>query len=58
LCLKGKSILSRKKEKKEKKKEEEHLLQQDKGALWFIKGSLILLASDTNVFGSEKRSNE
>jgi len=34
----------------EKKKEEEYLLQQDKGALWFIKGSLILSASDTKCF--------
>jgi hypothetical protein len=47
LCLEGKSIPSR---KKKEKKREEHFLQQDKGALWFIKGSLILLASDTKCF--------
>jgi hypothetical protein len=39
---KEKSIPSRKKD--------EHFLQQDKGASWFIKGSLILLASDNECF--------
>ena len=39
LCLKGKLILSRKKE--------ETFLQQGKGVLWFIKGSLILPINNT-----------
>jgi hypothetical protein len=32
------------------RKRDEHFLQQDKGASWFIKGSLILLASDNKCF--------
>jgi tRNA1(Val) A37 N6-methylase TrmN6 len=35
---------------KKKKKEKEHFLQQDKGAFWFTKDSLILSASDTKYF--------
>jgi hypothetical protein len=51
LYLEGKLIPSRKKkEKGKKRKKKEHFLQQDKGALWFIKGSLILSASDTECF--------
>jgi len=42
LCLEKKSIPSRKRD--------EHFLQQDKGASWFIKGSLILSASDNECF--------
>jgi hypothetical protein len=39
---KEKSIPSRKKD--------EHFLQQDKGAFWFIKDSLILSANDNKCF--------
>jgi hypothetical protein len=42
LCLEEKSIPSRKRD--------EHFLQQDKGASWFIKSSLILSASDNECF--------
>jgi len=42
LCLEEKSIPSRKRD--------EHFLQQDKKASWFIKGSLILSASDNECF--------
>jgi hypothetical protein len=40
LCLKGKIL----------EKEMENFLQQDNGAFWFMKDSLILSASDTERF--------
>jgi hypothetical protein len=52
LCSEGISIFL------EKKEREEHFIQEDKGAFWFTKGSLILSISDTEFFSSEIGSNE